>query len=73
MDGLEIVRQLKVRERTRPIPVVVLSGSALEGEMEECYRLGVNSYAVKPSDGKQYGQMVADIAHYWLNINQPLH
>ena len=73
MGGMEVLKQLKSEERTRPIPVVVLTGSAQEGEMNECYRLGVNSYVVKPADGRLYGQMVADIAHYWLNVNEVLH
>lgn len=73
IGGMEVLQQLKAEERTRPIPVVVLTGNANEQEMLECYRLGVNSYVVKPSDGKQYAQVVADIAHYWLTVNQPFH
>ncbi len=73
MGGMEVLRQLKAEERTRPIPVVVLTGSAQESEMRECYQLGVNSYVVKPADGKLYGLMVADIAHYWLNVNEAFH
>jgi two-component system, response regulator len=70
LGGMEVLQQLKAEERTRPIPIVVLTGSADEKEMLECYRLGVNSYVVKPADGKQYTQLVADIAHYWLNVNR---
>jgi two-component system, response regulator len=70
MGGMEVLQQLKAEERTRPIPVVVLTGSADEKEMLECYRLGVNSYVVKPSDARQYAQVVADIAHYWLTVNR---
>jgi CheY-like chemotaxis protein len=73
MGGMEVLQQIKAEERTRPIPVVVLTGSADEKEMLDCYRLGVNSYVVKPSDGKQYAQVVADIAYYWLNINRSFH
>jgi len=73
MGGLEVLQQIKSEERTRPIPVVVLTGSADEKEMQECYRLGVNSYVVKPSDARQYAQLVADIAHYWLNVNRSIH
>lgn len=72
VGGLEVLHQLKTEERTRPIPVVVLTGSAQDDEMRECYRLGVNSYVVKPGDGKLYAQLVADIAHYWVNVNQPV-
>ncbi len=73
MGGLEVLQQLKVRERTRPIPVVVFSGSHDEKEMLECYRLGANSYVVKPKDAAQYGQLVGDIAHYWLTVNRSFH
>jgi len=71
-DGLEILRQLKKEERTRQIPVVVMTGSATEKEMEECYRLGVNSYVTKPGDAKQYAKLVGEIAHYWLLVNRPV-
>lgn len=71
MGGLEVLQQLKVHDRTRPIPVVIFSNAADRKEIMECYRLGANSYVVKPSDPQQFGQMVADIVHYWLNVNQP--
>jgi two-component system response regulator len=70
-DGVEILRQLKEEERTRQIPVVVMTGSANEKEMVECYRLGVNSYVSKPVDAKRYSQLVGEIAHYWLTVNRP--
>ena len=73
MGGIEVLQQLKAEERTRAIPVVVLSGSADEKEMLECYRLGVNSYVVKPADGREYAQVVADIAYYWLTVNRSFH
>ncbi|MDB6068792.1 MAG: response regulator receiver protein [Pedosphaera sp.] len=71
MNGLEVLHQLKVRERTRPIPVVVLTGSLEEKEMLESYRLGVNSFVVKPADPKQYARLIGDIVHYWLAVNRP--
>lgn len=70
MGGMDVLKQLKSEERTRPIPVVVLTGCADEKEMLECYRHGVNSYVVKPGDARQYAQVVADIAHYWLTVNR---
>jgi two-component system response regulator len=73
MGGMEVLQQLKAEERTRPIPVVVLTGSADEKEMMECYRLGVNSYVVKPANASQYAQVVGDIVHYWLTINRSFH
>jgi two-component system response regulator len=73
MGGLEVLQQLKVREQTRPIPVVVFTGSHHEKEMLESYRLGANSYVVKPADAKRYAQLVGDIAYYWLMVNRSFH
>jgi len=70
MGGLEVLEQLKVRERTRPIPVVVFTGTHDEKRMQACYRMGANSYVVKPGDAKKFGQLVGDIAYYWLNVNK---
>jgi two-component system, response regulator len=68
--GLDLLQQLKTEERTRHIPVVVLTSSTEEREMLESYRLGVNSYVVKPLNSRQYAQVVGDIAYYWLSVNQ---
>lgn len=71
-NGIDLLKQLKQEERTRHIPVVVLTGLSNETEMMECYRLGVNSYVIKPTNAKQYAQLVSDIAHYWLSVNCPI-
>ena len=73
MSGLEVLQQLKAEERTRAIPVVMLTGSLDEQEMLKCYRLGANSYVIKPSDPKKFNQVVGDIAHYWLTVNRSFH
>ncbi len=70
LSGLDVLRQLKAEERTRIIPVVVFTGSVREIEMVESYRLGVNSYVIKPQDSSLFQQMVGDIGHYWLNLNR---
>jgi CheY-like chemotaxis protein len=70
LGGLEVLQQLKVRERTRPIPVVIFSGANSPTEIWASYRLGANGYVVKPTDTRQYAQMVGDIAYYWLVINR---
>jgi two-component system, response regulator len=70
MGGLEVLQQLKVRERTRRIPVVIFTGMRDQKEMLESYRLGANSYVVKPTDPKLYAELVGDIAYYWLMVNQ---
>ena len=70
MGGLHVLRRLKSDERTKSIPVVVLSGSKLAIEVIESYKLGVNSYVMKPSDGKKFGELVRGVVHYWLTINE---
>jgi two-component system, response regulator len=71
INGLDVLRQLKSEDHTKTIPVVVFTGSQREIELVESYRLGVNSYVIKPSDHKEYAQIVGDIGHYWVNINRP--
>jgi len=69
IDGLEILRQLKADERTRIIPVVVLTSSQEEKDVIESYRLGVNSYIVKPVNFESFGKAVADLGLYWVILN----
>lgn len=70
LGGLHVLRNLKSDERTRNIPVVVLTSSKLAIEVVESYKLGVNSYVIKPMDGKKFAEAVAAIANYWLVINE---
>jgi CheY-like chemotaxis protein len=70
MSGLEILGRLKGHERTRLIPVVMLTSSQEESDILESYRLGVNSYLVKPVDYDEYFQVVEDLALYWLRRNK---
>ena len=65
-----MLRQLKADERARAIPVVVLSGSKLDIEVLNSYKLGVNSYVIKPTDGRKFAATVAAIGHYWLAVNE---
>jgi two-component system response regulator len=70
VDGLEILRRLKRDERTRSIPVVVMTSSQEEKDIVESYSLGVNSYIVKPVDFDKFVQSVADLGLYWLLLNK---
>jgi CheY-like chemotaxis protein len=70
VDGLEELRQLKANEATRSIPVVVLTSSAEERDLVETYRLGVNSYIVKPVDFSQFNDTVARAGLYWIVVNK---
>jgi CheY-like chemotaxis protein len=71
LGGLHVLRALKSDERTRNIPIIVLTSSKLAIEVVESYNLGVNSYVIKPTDGKQFADVVAAIGHYWLVVNEP--
>lgn len=71
VDGLEVLRRLKGDERTKYIPVVVLTSSREERDIVESYRLGVNSYIVKPVDFGSFADAVSGLGLYWLLLNQP--
>jgi len=70
VDGIEVLRQLKANEKTRTIPVVVLTSSAEERDIVESYRLGVNSYIVKPVEFDQFSETVAKAGYYWMMMNK---
>jgi two-component system response regulator len=72
VNGLDVLRLLKADARARTIPVVVFTGSRQDIELVESYRLGVNSYVLKPVDAEKFMEIVGDIGHYWLNVNQTL-
>lgn len=71
VDGLEVLRHVKSDERTRTIPVVVLTSSREEPDIERAYELGANSYIVKPVDFEAFARAVADVGLYWLLLNHP--
>lgn len=71
VNGLEVLQRVKGDERTRTIPVVVLTSSQEEKDMVESYRLGVNSYIVKPVDFDKFVDSIGELGLYWLVINKP--
>ena len=70
VNGLEILRQIKSNEQTKLIPVVVLTSSKEETDIIESYRLGVNSYIVKPVNFDSFTKAVAELGLYWIIHNQ---
>ena len=70
VDGLEILRQIKSNEITKLIPVVVLTSSKEETDIIETYRLGANSYIVKPVNFDSFTKAVAELGLYWVIHNQ---
>jgi len=71
VDGLEVLRKIKSDERTKDIPVVVLTSSKEEQDRIESYKLGVNSYIVKPVDFGQFTEAVSELGLYWVLLNEP--
>ncbi len=70
IDGLEVLKAVKEDSRTKLIPVVVLTSSTEEKDIIESYKLGVNSYIVKPVDFDKFVQAIKDLGLYWLLLNQ---
>jgi CheY-like chemotaxis protein len=71
VDGMEVLRRLKLDERTKAIPVVVLTSSKEDRDIVESYQLGVNSYISKPVDFDDFSRVVSELGLYWLLINRP--
>lgn len=71
VDGLEVLRKVKSDERTKAIPVVVLTSSHEERDVVESYKLGVNSYITKPVDFDKFVLTVKELGFYWLLLNKP--
>lgn len=70
IDGLEVLRRIRSDERTRMIPVVVLTSSREDRDLVESYKLGVNSYITKPVDFDKFLDCVQELGMYWLLLNQ---
>ena len=70
IDGLEVLRTLKSDERTKSIPIVMLTSSNEESDKVDSYKLGVNSYIVKPVDFEKFTKAIGEIGMYWLLLNQ---
>lgn len=73
VDGIEVLRRIKADAMTRNIPVVLLTSSNQEKDIAECYKLGVNSYIVKPVEFDSFVRTVADTGLYWLLYNRTPH
>lgn len=71
VDGLEVLRRIKADERLRTIPVVLLTSSREDKDINESYQLGVNSYVVKPVEFEGLLKTVQGLGLYWLSLNQP--
>jgi two-component system response regulator len=71
VSGMDVLRAIRADERTKAIPVVVLTSSKEERDVIDGYKLGVNAYAQKPVDFEQFSETVRQIGMFWMLINQP--
>jgi two-component system response regulator len=69
INGLEALQRIRADERTRWLPVVVLTTSSEESDMQASYRLGANSYLRKPVDYDTFTETLGKVAAYWLHLN----
>ena len=71
VDGLEVLKRLRADDRTRLLPVVILTSSTEEQDLIRSYSLGANSYIAKPVDYLQFTEAVKQLGLYWLLLNEP--
>jgi two-component system, response regulator len=70
IDGLEVLRRVRANDRTKFLPVVILTSSKEEQDIVSGYKLGVNSYICKPIDFIQFAEVVSHLGLYWLLLNE---
>ncbi len=71
VDGLEVLERMRADERTKLVPVVILTSSKEEQDMVNSYKFGANSYVRKPVDFTQFIEAIRQLGLYWLLINEP--
>ena len=73
VNGIEVLQKIKSDPRTRLVPVVMLTSSKEDPDIQKCYELGANSYIVKPVNFESFAQAIKNLGFYWLLLNEPLH
>ena len=71
VDGIEVLRQIRANDETKLVPVVIMTSSKEEQDIIRSYKLGVNSFVVKPVVFTDFAKAVSDLGLYWVLINQP--
>ena len=70
VNGIEVLEKIRLDERTKRTPVVVLTSSKEDPDIQKCYNLGANSYVVKPVEFDKFQKAVSDLGLYWMIVNQ---
>ncbi|MDB5284610.1 MAG: response regulator [Bacteroidota bacterium] len=70
VNGIEVLHRIKTDDRTKKIPVVVLTSSKEDPDIQACYDLGVNSYVVKPVEFDDFHKAISNLGLYWMMVNQ---
>ena len=71
VNGIEVLQQIKADERTKATPVVILTSSKEDPDIQKCYKLGANSYIVKPVNFERFAEAIKNLGFFWLLLNQP--
>lgn len=71
VSGLEVLERVRADERTKTIPVVMLTSSNEDPDIKKCYHLGANSYVVKPVEFDDFQKAISGLGLYWMIVNQP--
>jgi two-component system response regulator len=73
VNGIEVLERIRSDARTRTIPVVMLTSSREDPDIEKCYELGVNSYVIKPVEFEEFQKAISNLGLFWMIVNQTLH
>jgi CheY-like chemotaxis protein len=71
VNGLEVLKALRANPETKLVPIVILTSSQVESDLIESYKLGANSYIVKPVDFENFSKSIREVGLYWLILNKP--
>lgn len=69
ITGIEVLQKIRNDERTRKIPVVILTSSNEDPDIQKCYDLNANSYVVKPVEFDEFQKAISDVGLYWMTVN----
>lgn len=71
VNGIEVLQKVRADERTKSVPVVMLTSSRQDPDIKKCYSIGANSYIVKPVNFEGFAEAIKNLGFYWLLLNEP--